>query len=130
MKRLLALTLLTTAISVPAFAETSLNTGASTGIVGIDAAALREVGADVDTSNSINTSNDSEDVGSTGTSSSGMSSSMSSVLQRTPRLIHLLMLTHHPVRRLVQPLKLTATHLPAPAPRPLPARTSPVMMSS
>jgi hypothetical protein len=82
MKRLLALTLLTTAISVPAFAETSLNTGASTGIgVGIDAGAAKvgaDVGADVDTSNSVNTSNESEDVGSTGTSSSGMSSSMSS----------------------------------------------------
>jgi hypothetical protein len=76
MKRLLALTLLTTAISVPAFAETSLNTGASTGI-GIDAG-VAKIGADVDTSNSVNTSHDSEDVGSTGTSSTGMSSSMSS----------------------------------------------------
>lgn len=75
MKRLLALTLLTTAISVPAFAETSLNTGTSTGI-GIDVG-VAKVGADVDTGSSVNTSNDSEDVGSTGTSSPGMSSSMS-----------------------------------------------------
>lgn len=62
MKRLLALTLLTTAISVPAMAETSLNTGSSTG-VGLSVntgVADTSVGADVDTGASVSGSSSSD----------------------------------------------------------------------
>ncbi|MGB4107121.1 MAG: peptidoglycan-binding domain-containing protein [Alphaproteobacteria bacterium] len=62
MKRLLALTLLTTAISVPAFAETSLNTGSSTGLgIGVNTGvADTSVGADVDAGASVSGSSSSD----------------------------------------------------------------------